>query len=308
MNFRHKIVTVFLVLTAFSFGYGWAQEEPQGGDSLSSGETLSQEEGSAEFKEIRAWIQTLLEENKALEAEHEALRSEFLELRKNVGGQKTEIAELENQLKNTAGPDASTSGPSLKEAGRGEDLRKMQLDNLRYQKKEWELELQSKKILMEAVQRQYDEEIARLEQKNKEHLERKEKLNRRIQEIEKGAPGYPQEIERLNRENDHLNGEIGKLEKLIRSHKKERKSLLKDDDELSTHRLLKETIAEKEKEQKALQSQIKKLEAEKVMIEDKEPLEYGDDLNRLRETARQIDEENRKLRNEIFSFRPLHRP
>jgi chromosome segregation ATPase len=300
MIFRHKIVMVVFVLMAFSLGYGWAQEGPQE-DTPMSEKVLLEKEGSAEFKDIRTRIQTLLEENKALEAEHEALRLEFWELQRNVGGQKAEIAEWERKLENTA-------GPSLNEDGSGEDLRQMQLDNLRYQKKEWELELQSKKILMEALQRQYDEEIARLEQKSTEGLERKKELNRRIQEIEKEAPGYPQEMDRLKRENDYLDGEIEKFEKMIRSHKKEKKSLLKDDYELSTHRLLKETIAEKEREQKALQSQIKELEAKKNVLERKEPPEYGNDLNRLRETARQIEQENQKLRNEILSLRPAGQP
>ena len=293
---RYKLLILLFVVMALPSGNGWAQ-----GDIPPSEEALPDEGASAEFQDIRARVETLLEENKALETEHEALRQEFLKLQQDVDAQKTEIARLESSLGPAAALEVLPSNPVPAEEGG--DLKQMQLDNLRYQKKELELELRSRKILLEALQKQRDAEIARLKQEDTDILERKKEVNRRIQEIKKEAPGYPQEIERLTRENDYLSGEIKKLERLIRSQKKEKKSLLKDDYDLSTNRLLKETIAEKERERKALQIQIEDLETKQTVLGKKEPLKDGGDLNRLKETARQIDEENQKLRNEIFSLR-----
>lgn len=296
MFFRYKVLILVSVFVVFSSGQGRAQE-----DIPLSEEALPQEEGSAEFKDIRTQIQTLMEENKALEAEYEALRSEFLDLQKNVGEQKAEIADLESKIESTDVPDTASLNPAPSEEG--SDLKQMQLDNLRYQKKELELELRSRKILLEALQKQRDAEIVRLKQEDTDILERKKELSRRIQEVTKEAPGYPQEIEQLTRENDDLGREIENLERLIRSHKKEKKGSLKETDGLSTDRLFKETIAEKERERKALQAQVEDLEIKKTALGKKEPLKDKGDLNRLKETVRQIDEENQKLRSEIFSLR-----
>ncbi len=293
---RYRILVLLFALTVPFSGQGRAQE-----DIPLSEEVLPQEEGSAEFQDIRARVETLLEENRALGEEHEALRQEFLKLQQDVDARKTEIAGLESALEPTVAPAVDPLSPAPSE--QGGDLKQMQLDNLRYQKKELELELRSKKILMEALQRQRDEEIARLKKEDAEVQERKKDLNHRLQEIGKESPGYPRQIEQLTRENGYLKSEIGKLERMIRSHKKESKSLLKDDDELSTGRLFKETLAEKERERKALAAQIEDLETKKNALGKEEPLMYGGDLNRLRETARQIDAENQKLRNEIFSLR-----
>lgn len=107
---------------------------------------------------IRSEINRLLEENKALESEYEAVRSEFLELQKTVTAYREEPSSipslaLRTESLRSSSPSRSplSSVEELRENEPGEvneegdwDLGQLQLFDAQYREEELELELQLK--------------------------------------------------------------------------------------------------------------------------------------------------------------------
>lgn len=128
---------------------------------------------------IRSEINVLLEENKALESEYEAVRSEFLELQKTITAysvgpssspSQSPLSNVEELRKNEPG---EVNGEEVR------DLGQLQLSDAQYREEELELELQLKQRAYQKEKQRQEEEISALEAKLSESREKEKNLSHR---------------------------------------------------------------------------------------------------------------------------------
>lgn len=132
---------------------------------------------------IRSEINVLLEENKALESEYEAVRVEFLELQKEAAPYAEAITAKEQGL-NVSDQRFLEELPIGNEPGEvnGEgvrDLGQLQLSDAQYREEELKLELQLKERAHQKEKQRQEEEISALEAKLSESREKEKNLSHR---------------------------------------------------------------------------------------------------------------------------------
>ncbi len=132
---------------------------------------------------IRAEINVLLEENKALESEYEAVRLEFLELQKEAAPYAEAITAKEQGL-NVSDQrfleELSDGNEPVEVNGEGSrDLGQLQLSDAKYREEELKLELQLKERAHQKEKQRQEEEIRALEAKLSEIREKEKNLSHR---------------------------------------------------------------------------------------------------------------------------------
>lgn len=118
---------------------------------------------------IRSEINVLLEENKALESEYEAVRSEFLELQKEA----VPYAEAITAKEQGGNEPGEVNGEGSR------DLGQLQLSDAQYREEELKLELQLKERAHQKEKQRQEEEIIALEAKLSESREKEKNLSHR---------------------------------------------------------------------------------------------------------------------------------
>lgn len=132
---------------------------------------------------IRSEINVLLEENKALESEYEAVRSEFFELQKEAAPYAEAITAKEQGL-NVSDQrfleELSVGNEPGEVNGEGaRDLGQLQLSDAQYREEELKLELQLKERAHQKEKQRQEEEIIALEAKLSESREKEKNLSHR---------------------------------------------------------------------------------------------------------------------------------
>ncbi len=127
---------------------------------------------------IRFEINRLLEENKALEAEYEEVRSEFLELQKTVTARSEELSLNSSRSSLSNVEELRENEPGEVHGEEAQDLGQLQLADAQYREEELDLELQLKQRAYQKEKQRQEEEISALEARLSESREKEKNLSR----------------------------------------------------------------------------------------------------------------------------------
>lgn len=169
-----------------------------------------------EFAVLKAQADALLEENKDLTAQYEALQSEFFELQETADQYRQEIQTGEEELEaqRRASSQEKMDHSPADEAGRfvedrilekeidaNSSLEELQLYDLYYQRKDLESQLQERRSTAEEIRRKDEAQLSQLKDKFQERLDaRQGPLERQIADLDRQNQELRRKIFALRRE------------------------------------------------------------------------------------------------------------
>lgn len=248
------------------------------------------QEGSGEFSAIKEKIQSLLRQNEELAPQVESLKQEFGDLQEKVKQSRAEITSLEKK-RSERQKDLEQNIKNMRESGQPQALWLLQSYDMQYQKKELELELK----LSELASR--DKRLARERQLagSRKELEQNTAEEKRLADearVFKDNAALVYELESLKQENILLEDQL-----------KSPRTLSGSGDIEPGPGAMGETIRRKEEERERLARAIEQLKTKQEFFPAPETGGFSVFEAQFRDAVKVLEEENKQLKNQIFSLK-----
>lgn len=310
------IIATFIFLIGFvSTQSGFAQ------DLLSAAAQPSRQE---QFEGVKSEVSNLIEDNKKLEVEYSLLKNEFDNLINQLTERKKEVEDLKNKFgyqddsleKAAAAPkpaDSSADEALTLESkinylktrlGNLEDqnlARKLQIDALRQQKGETEIDI--KMMNYKLADKNNTNELDKLKVEIDNMQKEEEKAVNQIAELEEKKQIYPKKIEELRATNKELQNKVIELEK-----KNDFKS--RENANLRDKKLLEQMLAERaysvhQEEKIKLEQSLSQLQKQYTMLDQQvsSSLQLNNQNREMLKSLIQVDKENQDLRDRIVALK-----
>jgi len=279
-----------------------------------------------QFDSMKTAISQLIEENKKLEVEYSLIAEEFQNLVDQLMERKQEVEALRQKSGLVENESGETAQPVLPPGGDPNDIlvlenrinllktrlgnleeqnhaRKMQIESLKYQKGELEIDVKMKNFIQSDNDKRKTNHLEALKADIQEILDQEKVAVNRIAEIEEQKQMYPARIDELQRTNKELQSKILELEKQ-RDFKKRENANLRDKkllEELLTERAMSVKQEEKAKLEKTLQD----LESEYNKLDQQvsNKLQTNGQNHAMMKSLIQVDKENQDLRDRIVALK-----
>ena len=270
-----------------------------------------------------------LEENQALETEHARLKEEFLKIQLAVEEEQKELEVMKGRLpqkKSSKGqkPAGDEKEAALKkfednilllqsknsyltkvllELEETQPARKLQSEDLQYQKKSLEMEAKLKDFSLQQAQSKRAKELSQLKEELQNTIEEKQKLSQAVQDIELKKAQYPPQIEQFKTDNARLEKRLAQLS-AQKDLKQKEVELLKTKRMYLT-RVMEEERWPKEKEKADLEGKIEQLESQLEALNKTMDTSLASQQNKrkLTEELIKIDSDNQALRDKIADLK-----
>lgn len=288
----------------------------------SSAQTLKQDQ----FDSMKTEISQLIEENKQCEVEYSLLSKEFEDLVNQLSERKGEVDALRQKSGLVQNESGETARPVIEPGGDPKDIlvlenrihllktrlgnleeqnhaRKMQIETLKYQKGELEIDVKMKNFIENDNDKKNTDYLESLKADIQKILDQEKTAVNRIAEIEEEKQMYPARMDELQRTNKELQSKISELEKK-RDFKKRENANLRDKkllEELLTERAMSVKQEEKAKLDKSLQDL--QVEYNKLDQQVKSKLEMNGQNHEMMKSLIQVDKENQDLRDRIVALK-----
>lgn len=242
------------------------------------------QEGSGELSAIKEKIQFLLRQNEELAPQAESLKQEFRDLQEKVNQSRAGIMSLEKN-RSERQKDLEQNIKNMRESGQPQSLRLLRSYDMQYQKKELEFELKLKELAL------WEKRLAG-SQKELEQNAAEEKRLADEARVFKDNAAFVYELEFLKQENILLEGQLRSPRMLPGSGGIE-----------PGPGAVGEAIRHKEEERDRLARAIERLKTEQGSVSAPEANGFSVFEARFRDSVKVLEEENRQLKNKVFSFR-----
>lgn len=248
------------------------------------------QEGSGEFSVIKEKIQSLLRQNEELAPQAKLLKQESEDLQKKVEQSRAEIASREKKRPGRQ-EDLEQNIKNTREPGPPQSLRVLQSYDMQYQKKELELETKLKELALRKERLARERQLVG-SQKELEQNAAEEKRLAGEARVFKDNAAFVYELESLKQENILLEDQLRSPRTLSGSGGISPES-----------GAVGEIIRRKEEERERLARAIEELEVEQGSVSAPEAAGFSDFDARFRDSVKVLEEENKQLKNQIFSLK-----
>ncbi|MBI5023859.1 MAG: hypothetical protein HZC18_02535 [Candidatus Omnitrophica bacterium] len=248
------------------------------------------QEGSGELSAIKEKIQSLLRQNEELAPQVEPLKQELGDLQEKVKQSRAEIASLEKK-RSERQKDLEQNMKNMRGSGQpAQALRLLQSYDMQYQEKELELELKLKELASRDKRLARERQLAGLQKELEQNTAEEKRLADEAQVFKDNA-ALVYELEFLKQENILLEDQLRSPGTLSGS------GGIKPESGAAG-----ETIRRKEEERERLARAIEELKVEQESVSAPEVAGFSVFEARFRDSVKVLEEENKQLKNQIFSL------
>lgn len=248
------------------------------------------QEGFGELSAIKEKIQSLLRQNEKLAPQVESLKQELGDLQEKVKQSRAEITSLEKK-RSERQKDLEQNIKNMRGSGQPQALRLLQSYDMQYQEKELELELKLKELASRDKRLARERQLAGLQKELEQNTAEEKRLVDEAQVFKDNA-ALVYELEFLKQENILLEDQLRSPGTLSGSGGINPES-----------GAVGETIRRKEEERERLARAIEELKVEQESVSAPEAAGFSVFEARFRDSVKVLEEENRQLKNKIFSFK-----
>ncbi len=307
----------FFILYILLFGgltcVAQSQEQPQAQNANS-------------LMELNDNIKSLAGENQKLEREHTVLEDQFNKLQASVDQEKQTVSQIQEKssqakqlekdqeivLQKYQGGIKKLGDDLLIQRSRNaylkaefldldekQHLRKLQLEDLQYQKKQLEMDWKLKNFAWQEAKARQDKELDVLKRTLKDSAGKLKNLQGQLHTIEQDSAFYPHNIEQLKNANQDLAAQMAELETKTAIQEKEN-AILKNKKMLMS-RATEGQIFPKEQEKAQLKGQVSHLEDELNTLNKnvEDALASQTNIRKLTDELIKVDSQNQALREKI---------
>lgn len=278
-----------------------------------------------QFDSMKTEISQLIGENKKLEVEYSLIFEEFQNLVNQLMERKQEVDAL-RQKSGFGQNEGEAAQPVVQRGGDPNEIlvlenrinllktrlgnleeqnhaRKMQIESLKYQKGELEIDVKMKNFIQSDKDQKKADHLASLKADIQEILDQEKAAVNRIAEIEEQKQMYPARIAELQRTNKELQSKILELEKKREFKKRENANLR--DKKLLEELLSERAMSVKQEEKAKLEKTLKDLESEYNKLDQQvsSKLQTNDQNHAMMKSLIQVDKENQDLRDRIVALK-----
>lgn len=292
MIMSNKIIIIFILGTAISLVSLdlRAQTEEPAEEPVDLELLFDPQEGSGELSVIKKKIQSLLRQNEELAPQVESLKQEFGNLQEKVKQSRADISSLEKK-RSERQKDLEQNITNMRESGQPQSLRLLRSYDMQYQKKEFELELKLKELALREKRLARDRQLAGLQKELEQNAAEEKRLADEAR-VFKDNVAFVYELEFLKQENILLEDQLRSPRTLSGSGGIKPES-----------GAVGEIIRHKEEERERLARAIEELKTEQGFVSAPAADGFSVFEARFRDSVKVLEEENRQLKNKIFSFK-----
>lgn len=292
MIMSNKIIIIFILGAAISLVSLdlRAQTEEPAEEPVDLELLFDPQEGSGELSAIKKKIQSLLRQNEELAPQVESLKQEFGNLQEKVKQSRADIASLEKK-RSERQKDLEQNITNMRESGQPQSLRLLRSYDMQYQKKEFELELKLKELALREKRLARDRQLAGLQKELEQNAAEEKRLADEAR-VFKDNVAFVYELEFLKQENILLEDQLRFPRTLSGSGGIKPES-----------GAVGEIIRHKEEERERLARAIEELKTEQGFVSAPAADGFSVFEARFRDSVKVLEEENRQLKNKIFSFK-----